>query len=198
MDDIEEAICALVKRTGGAEGNEAAHRRVFRIVRDMEYATDSAHDAATLLRTQRGDCVAKSDLLVRCMQVLGIGARTVRWLYRLPDHPPEVQRLPSPFDVHTAVQVRSKAGGWLLLDATWDNALSHAGLPVAEWDGMHPTFPAFFPLSPIWTDREDPCLKTALAELQAVYEGREADAVAYRKAFNLWLDQLRSVGTSEH
>jgi hypothetical protein len=63
---------------------------------------------------------------------------------------------------------------------------------------MHPTFPAFFPLSPIWTDREDPCLKTALAELQAVYEGREADAVAYRKAFNLWLDQLRSVGTSEH
>lgn len=46
--------------------------RAFAAVRNLPYATDSVHDSAGLRLTGRGDCVAKSGLLIKELARLGL------------------------------------------------------------------------------------------------------------------------------
>ncbi|MFH8987126.1 HAD-IA family hydrolase [Streptomyces sp. NPDC017940] len=110
-----------------------AARWAFELTRDVPCATDGAHRADDLLDKGRGNCAAKAELLCAAFGELGYPARRVRWLYQLPGTPPEVALLPTPYDVHTAVEARVD-GKWLLVDATHDPALAALGLTVAEWD----------------------------------------------------------------
>jgi hypothetical protein len=43
----------------------------------------------------RGDCLAKSALLLELFHRAGYSTRRIRWLYLLPDQPAEVRHLPS-------------------------------------------------------------------------------------------------------
>jgi transglutaminase-like putative cysteine protease len=121
--------------------------RAFGAVRDLPYATNAAHDADALRVVGRGDCLAKSALLIEELERLGLCARRVRLRYLLPRKPVEVRLLPSRYDMHSAVQVRL-GERWTLLDATHDPLLS-AELTVADWDGSSDTPPAYEPVGPI-------------------------------------------------
>jgi len=140
----------------------------------MAYSTDAAHDGPSLSQLERGDCVAKSDLLSKSVRILGM---QTRWLYRLPDSPTEVRLLPTRLDIHTAVHVLHDSGDWLLLDATFDAPLSRAGLSVAHWDGATSTAPAFAPLSPMWTKDDGAEIEATLLQIQRAYRGRDKDAL---------------------
>lgn len=185
-------VVAFVQRVARGEADQCARQRIFYAVRDMAYSTDAAHDGVSLSQLERGDCVAKSDLLSQVMRLLGMQTRITRWLYRLPDSPTEVRLLPTRLDIHTAVQVLHDSGDWLLLDATFDAPLSRAGLSVALWDGLTSTAPAFAPLSPMWTKDDAAEIEAALLQIQRAYRGRDKDVSAYRVAFNQWLDGFRS------
>lgn len=156
---------------------------LFTTVRAIPYATDGAHDASTLLRAGRGDCLAKADYLHRGLARLGHRVRRVRWLYLLPAEPPEVSLLPSRQDVHTAVEVLI-SGRWTLVDATHDPALSALGLTVATWDGLTPTVPAYPPVGRVWRgDGPEP--------LPAAWPPDQEAGRRYRAAFNRWLNTAR-------
>ncbi len=188
-DDGADPIGAFVRRVLTGETEQSPLAQVFYAVRNVPYATDAAHDALGLIRHRRGDCVAKSDLLSRSLRLLGRETRTVRWLYRLPLYPPEVQLLPTLMDIHTAVQMHGP-DGWTLVDATHDPALAGAGLIVNEWDGCSGTAPAYEASGPMWPE-DDPEIDEALRTLKEAYVGRSHDAALYRTAFNHWLDSFR-------
>ena len=166
--------------------------QAFRTVRDMPYATNAAHDADALRRVGRGDCLAKSALLIEELQGLGLCARRVRWRYLLPEHPVEVRLLPTRYDVHSAVQVRL-GERWALVDATHDSLLA-AKLTVADWDGASHTPPAYEPAGPIWVDgQHDDEIRAEIEEIVQRWHGVSPSVgPTYQRAFNAWLDELRS------
>ncbi|WP_055530171.1 transglutaminase-like domain-containing protein [Streptomyces graminilatus] len=173
------------------DGRITARLRLFEAVRAVPYATDGAHDAENLMASGRGDCLAKSAYLTTGFRRLGYPARRVRWLYLLPDQPPEVSLLPSREDVHSAAEVLID-GRWVLVDATHDPALAPAGLTVAAWDGVGNTDPAYPPCGPVWRAGSGP-EPVPNAGLPAASElaGRR-----YQVAFNRWLRDVRTSGTA--
>lgn len=197
MADDQVRIAHFVAAAVGSARGAAARRAVFVAVRGLPYATNAAADAATLVRLGRGNCLAKADLLTRGLRLLGDDVRRVRWRYQLPAWPPEVGLLPSRDDIHTAVEV-AIAGHWVLVDATHDPPLARGGFVVSDWDGEHPTPPAYEPRGPIWRDGLDgAAIATALAAIAAQYQGGAAAPAAtagatYLSAFNAWLEQLRA------
>jgi hypothetical protein len=175
-------------RTETAEDVEA-RLQLFRHVRAVPYATDGAHDAASLLSVGRGDCLAKSAFLAREMKRLGLEVRRVRWLYLLLPWPPEVGLLPSREDVHTAVEVWL-GRRWVLIDATHDPPLAAAGLTVADWDGRTDTAPAYRPTGPLWREGDatpEPSPNPAASVPFSPEAGRR-----YQAAFNRWLTAART------
>ncbi|MFD7924006.1 transglutaminase domain-containing protein [Streptomyces sp. NPDC059740] len=171
------------------EGHIAARLRLFEAVRAVPYGTDGAHDAESLMGIGRGDCLAKSAYLTAGFRRLGFPARRVRWLYLLPDQPPEVRLLPSREDVHSATEVLI-GGRWVLVDATHDPALAPAGLTVAAWDGVGDTVPAYPPLGPVWRPGAGPePVPNAGRPAASDLAGRR-----YQVAFNRWLWAVRASG----
>jgi len=191
--DEAGAIARFVATATQGTSGAAARRAVFAAVRDLPYATNAAAAAVTLVCLGRGNCAAKAELLARGLRLLGADARLVRWRYRLPAWPPEVGLLPSRDDLHTAVEV-AVAGRRVLVDATHDPPLARGGLVVGDWDGWHPTAPAYAPDGPIWREgADDAAIAAALAALAAQYHGRAAAPTgAYRDAFNAWLGHVRA------
>ncbi|MFI6673344.1 hypothetical protein [Kribbella sp. NPDC050470] len=94
--------------------------------------------------------------------------------------------------MHSAVQVRL-GERWTLVDATHDPPLS-AKLTVADWDGESATPPAYEPAGPMWIDgRHDAEIRAELEEIARRWHGVSPGVVpAYQRAFNAWLDELRS------
>jgi hypothetical protein len=192
MTDHVHHIERFVQSATQCHNGAAARVALFRAIRDLPYATDGAHDAVTLVRLGRGDCLAKADLLLRGLGLLGYQARRVRWLYHLPNQPPEVALLPSREDVHTAVEVEISEC-WLLVDATHDPPLMRGGLTVSEWDGIGETVPAYPPQGPLWREgRDDAMIANALATIATRFTGLPSEhGASYRRAFNAWLTGLR-------
>jgi len=199
-DDDQAQIAQFVAAAVGSARDAAARRAVFVAVRDLPYATNAAADAIALIHLRRGNCLAKADLLARGLRLLGADARRVRWRYQLPGRPPEVGLLPTRDDMHTAIEV-DIAGHWALVDATHDPPPARGGFVINDWDGAHPTRPAYEPHGPIWREGpDDAAIAAAIAAITARYQGRAAAPAAnagatYLHAFNTWLEQLRA-GTS--
>jgi transglutaminase-like putative cysteine protease len=184
-------IDAFVRVVTGGSRDRDARQRLFWAIREFPYATDAAHDAASLLIRRRGDCLAKSDLLACAFSAIDIPVRRVRWLYELPGQPPEVARLPTRLDVHTAVQAQVD-GRWRLVDPTHDSALGALALTVAEWDGIGDTVPAYEPAGPMWRETEDAAqIRGAIDGIDVAYGSCAREALLYRRAFNSWLDRAR-------
>lgn len=55
---------AFVREAVRRRGDVVPLAACFRAVRDLPYALDGAHDAHGLVLQQRGDCMAKSELMV--------------------------------------------------------------------------------------------------------------------------------------
>ncbi|MEW1551863.1 hypothetical protein [Streptomyces tsukubensis] len=111
----------------------------------------------------------------------------MRWLYHLPDRPPEVRLLRSREDVHSAAEVLID-GRWTLVDATHDPGLARAGLTVADWDGTAVDTALAYPAAgPLWRPGAGP--------EPVPNQGVTAPDPAgpnYRRAFNAWLREARS------
>lgn len=186
-DAIADFVATVTRGQTGVEARVA----LFDAVRNCAYATDSAHDAPALVRTHRGDCLAKSDLLRCGIALLGLHAERVRWLYYLPDQPPEVSLLPTRLDLHSAVEVIIGERR-CLVDATHDPPLRNLGLTVSAWDGYGSTLPAYPPASHIWREGEDThAIDEALRLIQEPYQQHPVTSHDYQLAFNLWLDRAR-------
>src|SRR5262245_57222700 len=160
----------------------------FYAVRDLPYAIDGAHDAEGLLVHLRGDCLAKSELLMLAAWELGIPARYVCWLYLLPDVVPEVSDLPSRLDVHRAVQVHVNQR-WMLADATHHPGLRHTALLVNDWVAGHDTAPAHPPLGPVIVEEEAPAAaRQAREQVQDWTATCPAQVLSsWRSAYTAWL-----------
>ena len=166
----------------------------FQRVRNMWYAIDSAHTADDLLLAGSGDCLAKSELLARWLNGLGLETRFVRWRYLLPDVVAEVHQLPSRIDVHRTVEVRLR-DRWLLVDATHDPALARGGLAVADWDGSSETPIAYPQLGPRFVEGiDDAEMAQALVEITRWTEACDPEVLArWRSAYVRWIHQARAV-----
>jgi transglutaminase-like putative cysteine protease len=165
----------------------------FYEVRDMEYALDGAHDARSLRRLRRGDCLAKSELLAQLLLECGLHTRLVRWRYQLPAVVPEIDMLPARIDLHRAVQVRRASGGWIVVDPTHDAALSAGRLAVGEWDGLASTVPAYELDGPVLIEGEhDTEIAAVLHEIEDWTSRCDPAALtAWRHSYIHWLRSTR-------
>jgi hypothetical protein len=161
----------------------------FYSVRDMPYALDGAHDATGLLHQQRGDCLAKSELMTLAAAEVGIPTRYVRWRYLLPDVVPEIAALPSRIDVHRTVQLHI-GGRWVLVDPTHHAALRNTPLVVSDWDGKHDTEPAYPLAGPMMVETIAPeAVSQACKEVRQWTATCPAVLARWRHAYIAWLRQ---------
>jgi transglutaminase-like putative cysteine protease len=187
----DEAVVGFVREVVGPATGAAARCRLFLAVRNLAYATDAASDAVGLVRQERGNCLAKADLLREGFRILGYEVRRVRWRYELPPRPPEVALLPSRYDIHTAVEIWIDRQ-WALVDGTHDPPLARGGLVVAEWDGFGSTQPNYAPIGSVWREGvDDMAIATAITEIGELDRDSGDLTESYLRAFNAWLDGLR-------
>jgi hypothetical protein len=122
---------------------------IFLHIRDIPYeiSTDPGfHNPATapglLLQRGRGSCAPKHYLLSDMYRKMNINVvfATFPFLWNDPGilYPPGLRllaaRLPVAYHLACRVQIGCR---WVLVDATWDPPLQHAGFPVnGHWDGF--------------------------------------------------------------
>jgi transglutaminase-like putative cysteine protease len=182
---VQECVADAVRRYG----NVAPVVSCFYAVRDLPYALDGAHDGVSLLRHRRGDCLAKSDLMMMASAELGVPCRFVRWQYLLPEVVPEAAALPSRVDVHRTVQLKV-GGSWLLADPTHHPGLRQTALTVSDWDGEHDTDPGYPPVGPLMIERIEPAaVRDVLEEVRLWTASCPAEVAAWRTAYSAWLRQ---------
>ena len=121
---------------------------IFEHVRDIPFSIPSdpgMYDPATapdlILQRGCGSCTANHVLISEMYRKLNVNVvfATFAFLWNDPGlhYPPELRalaaRLPVAYHLACRVQVGCR---WVLVDATWDHPLRHAGFPVnPHWDG---------------------------------------------------------------
>ena len=138
---------------------------IFMHIRDIPYSLlpvpgmhDPVQAPALLLSHGSGNCAPKHYLLAAMYKKLNLSVvfATFPFVWNDPDiqYPPELRllaaRMPVAYHLACRVQIGCR---WVLVDATWDRPLAHAGFPVNEhWDGYAETTCAVRPLkSPVRT-----------------------------------------------
>jgi hypothetical protein len=184
-------VSATVRTPGG---DDEAGVALFRAVQAFAYATDRAHDAATLLVERAGSCLAKSELLCGALREIGLTVDRVRFAYRLPIPPGfDGSLLGEALDIHAALRVHH-GGDAFLIDPTLDPPLARLGFPVANWEGRASTVLAFEPVSEIWGEGYDDAAIAEACERVAAQVRDVGEAfVVYREELNAWLQQARRV-----
>ncbi|MEO1004151.1 MAG: hypothetical protein AAFX65_13705 [Cyanobacteria bacterium J06638_7] len=158
-------------------------KRVFREVRDRPYAWALSPGSHT------NNCYVKG---VELLQRLGMLGYTVRGRVgensfdrRLPER---IRRLhPGEFLLtHFWVEVLLDEQ-WLILDASYDSALSHAGFPVREWGDNAPCFN----INRVYTQPE--AISHQMKWSDEVFLRRYYAAIAaFAHALNHWYESARS------
>jgi len=181
---------AFIKRAEAHRPHSMPVVACFYAVRDLPYALDGANNADELLAQGRGDCVAKSELMMLAAGELGIMTRYVCWLYLLPDVVPEAAELPSRLDVHRTVQLRI-GGTWVLADATHHPGLRRTGLAVSDWDGRHDTQPGHPPVGAVIVEQVEQDAARQARELAHLWTSSCPTRVLarWRSAYIAWLTQ---------
>lgn len=189
MIQVESEIQDFVSRVTENLPKIDARLALFYAIRNYEYCTDGAYDALGLIRMKRGNCLAKSDLMIKSLKALGYDAQRIRYLYELPNSPSEVESLPSKDDIHSAARLK-KNNNWIFVDATHDPLLSNE-LVVSHWDGINSTELCYIPKGPIWVEGEhDREINQELSRIGKMYEALDTSP-SYMTAFNAWLNTLR-------
>jgi len=115
----------------------------FRLVRDLPYRRPSDNRPRTLIDEWRGTCSGKHRLLAQLLSECGYRTRLMiaTYFYRLDPSGkalPELTRIleqgPVP-DVHNFLEVGTRGGRWVAVDATWPAGAEVLGFAVNEaWD----------------------------------------------------------------
>jgi hypothetical protein len=121
---------------------------IFEHVRDIPFEIpsdpamyDPAAAPSLILQRGRGSCAAKHFLLAEMYRKLNVHVvfATFAFLWNDPGwhYPPDLRALSARLPVAYHLTCRVQAGcRWVLVDATWDRPLQHAGFPVnLHWDG---------------------------------------------------------------
>jgi hypothetical protein len=113
---------------------------VFSLVRDMPYRRASSREPEVTIQEWRGTCSGKHYLLKRLFEELGFDVGLVMCTHvfteqntaHFPEHlRVQVSKGPIP-DVHTFVRLRTPAGKWVDVDATWPLYTRRLGMPVND------------------------------------------------------------------
>jgi hypothetical protein len=207
---------------------------IFEHVRDIpfEIPSDPAmYDPATapslILQRGCGSCAAKHFLLAKMYRKLNVNVvfATFAFLWNDPGlhYPEDLRALAARLPVAYHLACRVQAGcRWVLVDATWDRPLRHAGFPVnLHWDGSSEMQCAVRPLkAPVRTAfcrtvSNEPCrdddaaglvpvdgekdyweagdVARSLRERIPLRTAEETEALAgFHRTFNGWLPAVRA------
>ncbi len=121
---------------------------IFEHVRDIPFSVPSdpgMYDPATapslILQRGSGSCTAKHFLLAEMFRNLNVNVAFAEFAFLWNDpglhYPADLRALAARLPVAYHLACRVQAGcRWVLVDATWDRPLRHAGFPVnLHWDG---------------------------------------------------------------
>ncbi len=195
---------ALKEWTDGKDA-KAARISVFEHVRDIVYAVvpelrnfDSGPEG--LLAGMRGSCTPKHFLLGRLFERMDLEIRYVTYPYSWDDadiaYPAEIRRLAAklPTEYHLACKAKIE-GNWVLIDATWDPALSEVGFPVNEqWDGRSDTKLAVKAIDEI-VHESSMEREAYVREKKAVWtEQQRVETGVFIAELNHWLEAVRTSG----
>jgi len=181
---------------------DKARIAVFEHIREIPYylvpqIADPQGWAASILTANKGSCSPKHYLLGMLFNRMGLEVKYVsypfRWDKQPINYPPDLAELAkgSPIGYHGACKAKID-GQWVLVDATWDSALSKAGFAVnLSWDGKGQTKNAVVPLEEVIHDN----LRSRLdfvSRQRSLYTEKEKEIyVRFIEKFNLWLEGLR-------
>lgn len=181
---------------------EKARIVVFEHIRDIPYylvpqIADPDEWAASILALNKGSCSPKHYLLGMLFNRMGLEVKYVSYSFRWDKQPvnysPELAELAkgSPTGYHGACKAKID-GQWILIDATWDSALSKAGFAVnLNWDGKSNTRNAVVPLKEIIHDDLQSRLNF-VSQKRSLYSEKEKEIYSrFIEKFNLWLEDLR-------
>ncbi len=197
-DIVSEKFFEWTRELGPVESRIS----IFRHIRDIPYAVipeliDCSRGPADILFRNKGSCSPKHFLLAEMFRKLGLSVQYAsypfRWNSLAVHFPPRIKRILGrlPVDYHLACRTRIHEQ-WVMVDATWDTPLKTAGFPVVEnWDGMHDTLPAVFPLEEI-THATSEERMSFIRLKESLYTGEET--ALYREfveELNSWLDEIR-------
>ncbi len=182
---------------------EKARIAVFEHIRDIPYyivpqVADPGEWAASMLNANKGSCSPKHYLLGMLFNRMGLEVQYTSYVFRWDkqpiNYPSELAELArySPTGYHSACKAKIDAQ-WVLLDATWDSALSKAGFAVnLNWDGKSQTKNAVAPLEEIIHDSLQARLDF-VSQKRSLYTPQEKEVYGkFIEKFNAWLESLRN------
>lgn len=200
---MKEIIERKFSEWKGTFGPKEARISVFTHIRDIPYylvpqVADPFEWAASVLETGMASCSPKHYLLGTLFVRLGVQAKYVtyafKWDKQALRYPPDLEKLaqgvPSGYHVACKAYIENK---WVLVDATWDSALSgRQDFPVnTDWDGISDTRNAVIPFDAVVHDTLEQRLNF-VKEKRGLYSEEEKRAYAqFIERFNLWLDDIR-------
>ena len=176
---------------------------IFEQIRDIPYylveqVDDPYEWAALILEKKQGSCAPKHYLLGLLFSMLGLQVKYTtyhfRWSEQKLQYPEALKKIVHdlPVGYHAACKT-FLAERWVLLDATWDSALSKASFPVnLNWNGLSDTINAVMPFEEVTHDTLQERLNY-IREKKSLYTLTEKNAyLQFMGKFNLWLEKLRS------
>jgi hypothetical protein len=197
----------IIERTldSWTEGDMSPRSRVkvFNRIREIPYAVvqkqlNARKGPLLMLKSRRGSCLPKHYLMGDMLERLGIRTRYCVFTFRWSDlelvAPQAVvslgQRIPVTY--HLACEALP-GDRWVLLDATWDDALKGAGFPVNDsWDGHGDTALAVPPLDKTVFENAAECDRWIKKRYSGYTLTDKLELSRFSIEFNRWLVKVRN------
>lgn len=175
---------------------------VFNHIRDISYGIlpelrDPVSGPARMLELRVGSCVPKHFLMFRLFEKLEIPVKYATYLFTWDDpkikYPPDLLKIVKdmPQGTHLACQAYLN-DRWVLVDATFENALKKYGFPVTEsWDGVSDTKNAVKPIREIVHESLEERIEYVTGFKKSWNEVQTRAYEAFPPVLNKWLSSLR-------
>ncbi|MBU1084440.1 MAG: hypothetical protein ABIG55_04080 [Candidatus Omnitrophota bacterium] len=202
QEDVNVPLFEKYKEWTEGLSEKKARIRVFENIRDIPYAAlpglfDPVKGPEKMIAGNKGFCSPKHYLLGRMFGMLGIEVRyhvyAFLWRDVLAGRNNTVGALSAALPITYHMACKAFVGsGWVLLDATWDKALSKTGFPVnLVWDGVSDTGLAVEPLEEFVNNTAGENEKF-LKGRTGVYSLSEKKKLArFSLELNKWLEESR-------
>ncbi len=199
---MREIIDRKFNEWASALNAEEARIRIFEEIRDIPYylvpqIAEPYDWAASILETKKASCSPKHYLLGLLFVRLGIPIKYAtypfNWDKQPIRYPAELKKLAqgSPVGYHVACKAYLE-GKWVLLDASWDSALSKAGFAVnVNWDGISDTVNSVVAPEEVLHDTLADRLNYVAKKRSLYTEEERATYAQFIEKFNSWLEQIR-------
>lgn len=168
---------------------------LFERVRDIPYSYPASRDPEEVLRLGVGTCSGKHYLLGAFYRRLGLKVRHAICSHRFnesdlpfPDRMQAMLLRDEIVDMHDYLQL-DVGGGWIDVDATWEQGLREFGFPVIEeWDGSSSMMLSVVPDEHVVVDGEAARTKEEL--LAKLTPRQRSLRKQFLDAMNDWLAEL--------